>query len=562
MPRIGSMTSPPLSRRRRRLWFWVGVSALIVVILLVAVGEFLISRAEPILRARLTRSLSARYHSRVEMGAFDVSLLRGFQVSGKDLAIYPYNVASTTPTVSVRRFAFRTGYRSLLRSPMQVGYVQVEGLRINMPSASQRKASGGKQNTVPGNARNSVPTIFVSEIRCVDTVLTLGTDKPGKLPAQFSIASLDLRSIGAGKPMEFIAVLSIPKPPGQVESRGFFGPWNADQPGSTALGGSYTFTHADLGVFKGIAGTLSSTGTYQGTLARIVVDGQTDTPDFQVKISGHTVALHTDFHAIVDGTDGNTYLQPVKARFLHSSLVARGYVVRERGEPGRHTYLDVDLDRARIEDLLRLAVRTDPPIMEGQVKLHTKFDLPPGAEDVAHRLRLQGRFAIVNGQFSNPKIQSRVNEMSLRSQGEVELLQQRQREGQNIAVRSQMGGDFSLAQANLNLANLRFEIPGATVRLAGIYSLDGSRFNLTGTADMKATVSRMVGGWRGLLLMPFDRIFHKNGAGTEVPFKIDGTKSDPHFGLDLGRNSAPSPRVPARPVGNRTPLGIGVGPKQ
>jgi hypothetical protein len=36
---------------------------------------------------------------------------------------------------------------------------------------------------------------------------------------------------------------------------------------------------------------------------------------------------------------------------------------------------------------------------------------------------------------------------------------------------------------------------------------------------MQATVSRMVGGWRGVLLMPFDRIFQRNGAGTEVPFR-------------------------------------------
>jgi hypothetical protein len=80
-----------------------------------------------------------------------------------------------------------------------------------------------------------------------------------------------------------------------------------------------------------------------------------------------------------------------------------------------------------------------------------------------------------------------------------------------------------------------FDVSGATIKLAGTYSLDGAKFNFAGTADMQATVSRMVGGWRGVLLMPFDRVFQKNGAGTEVPFKIDGTRSDPHFGLDFDR---------------------------
>ncbi len=102
-------------------------------------------------------------------------------------------------------------------------------------------------------------------------------------------------------------------------------------------------------------------------------------------------------------------------------------------------------------------------------------------------------------------------------------------------VRSQMRGDFNLADASLNLSNLHYDIPGASIKLAGIYSLDGAKFNFAGTADMQATVSRMVGGWKGVLLMPFDRVFQKNGAGTEVPFKIDGTRSDPHFGLDFDR---------------------------
>ena len=265
------------------------------------------------------------------------------------------------------------------------------------------------------------------------------------------------------------------------------------------------------------------------------MDGKTDTPDFQVKISGHKVPLHTDFHAIVDATDGDTYLQPVKARFLHSSLVARGYVVRIQGEPGRHVYLNVTMDQARVEDLLRLGVRTDPPVMVGQVKLHTTLDLPPGPQDVAHKLRLQGNFAIVNGRFSSAKIQSSIDQLSLRSQGQVELATQQARDGKMQLARSQMQGDFQLEDASLRLSNLRYDIPGAAIKLAGIYSLDGAKFNFAGTADMQATVSRMVGGWRGVLLMPFDRMFQKNGAGAEVPFKIDGTRSDPHFGLDFDR---------------------------
>jgi hypothetical protein len=529
--------TPPSSqspwRRRHKTIFWLATGALFIAVAAAATFEILLSRAEPILRARLTQALSARFHSRVEMGAFAVSLLRGFEVSGKDLAIFPDNIDSATPTFAVRRFAFRTGYASLLRSPMHVGHVEVEGLRINLPPASQRKQLPHLNNSFGGQPGKV--SIFVAELDCTDTVLTLGAAKPGKLPLRFVIQSLTLRTIGAGKPMDFTALLTNPKPVGQIESRGYFGPWNAAQPGATALGGTYSFHDADLGTIKGIAGILSSQGSYQGTLDKIVVDGKTDTPDFQVKISGHKVPLHTDFHAIVDGTNGDTYLQPVRAHFLHTFLTARGYVAHVPGEPGRHVYLDVAIDQARVEDLLRLAVRTDPPVLQGPVKLYTRLDLPPGPQDVAHRLRLQGNFVIVNGRFSSDKMQNRVDEISLRSQGEVELAQQEATNGRLETARSQLKGDFKLADASLGLSNVHFDIPGASIKLAGVYTLDGAKFNFTGTADMKATVSRMVGGWRGVLLMPFDKYLQKNGAGTEVPFKIDGTKSDPHFGLDFAR---------------------------
>ena len=508
----------------------MGICALVVVVIAGATLEILLSRAAPILKARLLEGLAERFHSRVELGDFDVSLLRGFEVSGKDLSIYPYNVASATPTFSVRHFAFRTGYSSLLLSPLHIGHVEVEGLRINLPPKSQRKELPG-----PKHLSQASIAIAVDEMDCANTILTLGTDKPGKVPLRFVIQSLSLRSIGAGKPMDFNAILTNPKPLGQIETRGSWGPWNADRPGATAVGGTYGFHNADLGTIKGIGGILASQGAYQGTLDRIVVDGTTDTPDFQVKISGHKVPLHTEFHAIVDGTDGNTYLQPVKAHFLHSFLIARGYVVRVQGEPGRHVYLDIDMEQARIEDLLRMGVRTDPPVLEGTLKLQTKLDLPPGAQDVAHRLRLQGSFAVVNGRFSSDKIQRRIDELSLRSQGQVELATEQERDGKFAVVHSQLRGDFNLADASLNLSNLHYDVPGASIKVDGIYTLDGAKFNFAGTADMQATVSRMVGGWQGVLLMPFDKVLQKNGAGTEVPFKIDGTRSDPHFGLDFDR---------------------------
>ena len=71
-------------------------------------------------------------------------------------------------------------------------------------------------------------------------------------------------------------------------------------------------------------------GRYDGTLRDLVVDGNVDVPDFRLPQFGNAVVLHTTFHAKVDGTDGDTWLDPVDATLGHSHFVTRGQVVRVR----------------------------------------------------------------------------------------------------------------------------------------------------------------------------------------------------------------------------------------
>jgi hypothetical protein len=255
--------------------------------------------------------------------------------------------------------------------------------------------------------------IAVAHFVFADTKLIINTDKPGKLPLEFDIGNLRMTDIGPDQPLRFDATLVNPKPVGDIHSTGRFGPFNEFSPRDSAVEGDYTFTHADLGTIRGIAGILASTGHYGGTLGRIEVSGETDTPDFRLAVSGHPVPLHTDFHAIVDGTDGDTYLQPVQARFLQTSFTASGKVVRVKEPNGRLIDLDVTMNRGAIEDLLRLGVRTDPPIMTGPIRLKTKLNISPGERDIADRLRLSGTFHLPTGRFTNEKIQTRIDNMRL-----------------------------------------------------------------------------------------------------------------------------------------------------
>jgi hypothetical protein len=522
---------PPKGTRKKTAppWKWIGIVALVFLASAAVVVRLVIVRAEPILRTRVIDTLSNRFHSKVELASFHVSLVKGIEVSGDGLKIFgttdpnPYE-PGVQPLIAVQQFRFQTALLTLFHSPMHVATVYVKGLELNIPPKEDRREMTNMGSRAPKM------TIFVDQFICEDAKLEINTSKPGKPPLEFAIGDLKMKDIGPGQPFQFNATLVNPKPVGDIQSSGLVGPWQQDSPRDTPVQGDYSFTNADLSTIKGIGGTLSSTGAYSGTLSNIVVHGKTDTPDFQIATSGHPVALHTEFHAVVDGTSGDTYLRPVTATFLHSSFSANGSVVRVSTPKGHDIELDVAVNDARIEDLLKLGVRTDPPIMSGPVEMKTRLSLAPGAASVADRLTLAGTFHVLRAHFTNEKVQGRVDSLSLRSQGKPKEAQSHTEED----VLVDLQGVFALKDGLLSFSLLHFLIPGTHVEMTGDYSLDGQKFDFRGKAWLDAKISQMTTGWKSILLKPVDPFFSKNGAGTEIPIRITGTESEPHFGLDFG----------------------------
>jgi hypothetical protein len=197
---------------------------------------------------------------------------------------------------------------------------------------------------------------------------------------------------------------------------------------------------------------------------------------------------------------------------------------------GHDIELDVVIEHARIEDLLTLGVRTNPPVMTGPVEMKTRLSLAPGDASVADRLQLAGNFHVLSAHFTNEKVQSRLESLSLRSQGKPKEVQEHA--GENVPV--DLRGVFTLKDGSLSFSALNFLIPGTHVDMTGVYTLDGKEFDFHGKVRLDAKLSQMTTGWKSILLRPIDPFFTKNGSGTEIPIRISGTESEPHFGLDLG----------------------------
>jgi hypothetical protein len=353
--------------------------------------------------------------------------------------------------------------------------------------------------------------------------------RAGKEPKTFHVHHLTMEPLGKGRVMSYKAALTNPLPTGQIDTVGTFGPWHREDPGGTPLTGRYTFDNADLSTVKGIGGHLTSTGTFSGQLDRIDVSGETRTPDFFVKISGNPVPLNTRFEAVVDGTNGDTYLNAVAGSFLQTSMDVRGAVVGAEGRKGKTVKLHVKIKDGRIEDILRLAVRGEQPLMVGHMALEADMNLPAGPGDVMERLQLAGNLDVGTVRFSDSTVQQKVSNLSERARG---LDPQKVR--QNVA--SHLRARFTLARGVLGLQDVIFEMPGATTQMAGKYGLFSETIELDGTVRMQATISQAAGGgFKGILLKAIDPIFRSKGAGAVLPIRIRGTRKQPDVGLDVRR---------------------------
>jgi hypothetical protein len=497
------------------------------------------------LRKRLIAGLEQRLEADVELTSLTLRFRPSLRAVGTGLTVHHKSRRDVPPLISVKTFTVDADLIGLWRR--RVGHVLLEGLSIQVPPPDDEQtpaSSSAPSVSAPDNpewSNDYVKQVVIRELEAPDAELILLRRDPAKPPRTWYLHRLRLQSVGLNTNMPFDTILTNHLPPGEIGATGTFGPWQRADPGRTPLDGAFTFQDADLSVFDGISGILTAKGTFKGTLDRIDINGQTDTPDFVVGISGQKVPLSTTYHALVDATNGNTTLDPVDAKFLSTSLTARGGVYEVQGVKGRVVQLDVAMEEGRLEDIMRLAVPTPRPPMIGRLHLTTKFTLPPGQRSVVDKLQLDGRFAIDGGRFTNADVQKKVSELSRRASGRAP-----DAPPPPGTVGSHFTGRFLLNNARLSLPTVTFDVPGALVELSGQYGMKREDIAFNGNLYMDAKLSQTVTGFKSLLLKVVDPIFRRNGR-TVVPIRINGTRNDPQFGVNVGRVFRRGPDSGGRP---------------
>ena len=519
--------------RARKLAIISAILLLGLVVALAIAATMVAPLTEGRARERFVAALGERLNAQVELSELHLRTVPSLRAEGRGLTIRHHGRTDVPPLISIAHFSADASLMTFLHH--HISRVDIDGLEINIPPDRDARdpddeAAGPASIAQPDRADDLARSLVVDHLYSKGARLVIIPSKPDRAPRVWDIHDLHMTSVSAGTAMPFEATLTNAVPPGEIATRGSFGPWQSEEPGDTPLDGMFAFNHADLGVFKGISGMLDAHGQFGGKLDRIDVHGETETPEFRVvKTGGRPVPLHTTYHAVVDGTNGNTVLDEINASFLNTYLVAKGAVLGNPNQHGRTVSLAVSIDRGRLEDLLRLAVSAQKAPMTGAVRLKTSFLLPPGDVDVVRKLKLDGRFTLADTRFTSGTVQERINELSRRGRGKPDDVEA------SSHVSSKFDGRFTLDGGTLHIPDVTFDVPGALVQLAGGYTLEHGTMDFDGTLFMDAKVSDTTTGLKRVLLKVVDPLFRRDGGGSAIPIRIRGTREDPQFGMDKGR---------------------------
>ena len=529
------------TRRKRWLYVIAATSAAVFVGLLIA-ASVLANRFEPFIRDQAILYMEQRFNCDVELASLrvkmpklsplNVLLRKGrgatARVEGEGISMRYKESPDLPPLFRIKSFHFDVDLGALFEEQKIVDRVDLEGMEIHIPPKGERRSlSSGGEEAQGSEEASKPPNVLIRHVRMRNAKLAILPKDASKKPLTFDLTDLRFESIGPNQPMKYDAQLTNPKPPGQVQAAGTFGPWVTAEPGDTQLSGDYTFHDADLSVFKSIAGKLQSKGSFKGRLSSIDARGEATVPDFRLAMAGNPVPLYTKFEVLVDGTNGNTILQPVEAKLGSTQFRTSGGVIKHEGDKRRSIELDVLMPNGYMRDVLRLAMK-GAPFMEGRLYLKTKIAIPPLSGSVREKLRLNGNFRISDGKFLRSTIQDQIDGLSRRGQGAPK----------NDAIDevvSGMHGSFRLENEKITFREIAFEVPGAAVDLAGTYDMDADSLDFLGSLKLQARVSQTMTGWKRWALKPVDPFFAKNGAGTFLRIAVDGSSSEPKFGLARGR---------------------------
>lgn len=513
----GLSNVPRRTRHSKSLWI-----AVVLVIFLVAAAAFLV-HVWPFTEANVIQELQRATSSTVQFGSFRRTFFPHLGCVAENVTFRRGDNGKNPTVMTVKTLTIETGLAGALRK--HVSLIRLQGAH----------AVFAPFGTGPAWTPTA-SSVVVDELDAHGALLEFTSHDPGAAKVQFHIRDFVGHHLATPDPMQFELQIRIPTPPGEAHLTGSFGPWNMHTVTETPVSGRYTFQQADLSVFGGIQGILSSEGKFQGPLDSLQIDASTATPDFQLKSASHRVGLNSAFHAQVDATNGDVTLNHVRAQLLRTILFSSGSIRQRRTEDGKTTALDFAIQNGRIQDLMLLFVSAGQAPLNGTVNLKAKALVLPGDAPFLKKLRMSGDFGIDRALFTKQETQENVEKLSAAGRGDPKAADPKADPKEELdpgRVVSDLQGHATVDRGVATFSDLHFRVPGARAKLQGTYDLISHRINLHGTLFMDAQLPKATSGVKSFLLKAVDPFLKKNRrGGAEFPIRITGTYEVPAYSSD------------------------------
>jgi AsmA-like C-terminal region len=489
-----NVAKTPLSRRV----LWAAAACLVIA----ALGWILLTLFWPFTREKVQADLGEATGSTVVIKSLHKTFFPpGCVMNG--VTFTPLQNGQARASVQIQQLTIRSSYSRLLSKHVDM---IVDGAVANLPSAGQ----------ATGFRFNSQTNAIVDELGVKNSAVLFQSQPNAS--QHFDIHDLFVKHPGTREEMPFEIKLHIPEPPGELQVSGKLGRWRSDDSAQTPLSGTYSLQRADLGVFKGISGNVSSDGHFDGNIQHIQLMGSVDTPDFAVARSGHKVHVTGDYRATVNGTNGNVALEEIHAAFAKSTVESGG---RVEGNRGKTADLKLASRNGRIQDVLMLFITSPVSPITGNVVFDARAKVPGTLHDFVRKVQFTSDFTIANGHLTNPNTQDKMDHLSQQAQGE------KQTDDPATAI-SNLTGHVELRDGVANFTDLKFRVPGALAHLHGTYDVITEKVDMRGLLLMQADLPHATSGFKSFLLKPINVFLRKNRrGGARIPVTITGTYDKP-----------------------------------
>ena len=496
-------------------WSWSRIFLIggISMALLISAGVVLCLKYWPFSQKEVVQDLAEASDSNVTIQSYHPTYfpVPGCVLYGVEFRHGQYN----KDLITIQKLRIMGSYSGVLRH--YVPRIIAEGARVFIPAFGSKTIFHSQHSDIK-----------IGEIVANGTLVEFASSDPPASPLTFDVHDALLTDVRWGSPIAYRLKFRNPNPPGELSVTGKFGAWADGHPEDTPMSGDYSFDKANLAVYDGIAGLLSSKGRFEGVLKHVNVSGSTDTPDFEVTSGGHKVDLRTQFNAYVNAQNGDVFLNHVEARFKHTTILADGSVAHGEAHSGRATNVHLTSRDGRVDDILGLFVTDPESPMLGPIFLDARAELSSGDASFLDKLHLGGEFLIHEGKFTHHDTQVDVDKLSAGARGKNKDVPDE--------VVTDLMGKVDMRHALADFSNADFAIPGAHAKLHGTYNVENHKVNLHGHMRVETKISNTSSGMKSFLLKVLDPIFKKRKKGEIVPVHILGTYEKPDIGLDLQQN--------------------------